>query len=89
MDRRRAVAPDSVNTAMARMSISSAACAIDSQMDSGTVRAWARVRGVYSPGSSRICASVSSTIFAIIRTASTGYLPAPDSADSIPASVPS
>ncbi len=37
----------------------------------------------------RIWCSVSATIFAIIATVSTGYLPAAVSADSITASVPS
>ena len=85
----RAVVPVSVKTAMALISRSSAAWAIDSQMVSATerrtcpdwLRSLARISGSWL--------SVSSTILAIILTASTGYLPAAVSAESITASVPS
>ncbi len=90
LESRRAVMPDSVKMAMAATSRSSAACDIHSQMVSAIGEADAggdgRGRG---GGSMRIWCSVSVMILAIMATASTGYLPAADSAESMTESVPS
>jgi len=86
-DNMRAVVAVSVNTAMARIFKSCAACAIDSQIVSATDRCaasrWPGVSGWSA------FASVSATIRAIISTASSGYLPLAVSPDSMTASVPS
>src|SRR3977135_3059624 len=89
LERRRTVAPDSVKMAMAATSRSSAAWDMHSQMVSATERrtlgGWPGAGG----GSMRIWCSVSVMILAIMATASTGYLPAADSAESMTESVPS
>src|SRR5574341_1224258 len=84
---RRAVVPDSVKTAMARMSRSWAACAADSQMVSEMERGAPSRRRRKTPRC--MWSSASATMRAMMATASRGYLPAAVSAESMTASVPS
>src|ERR1700733_14062183 len=83
LESRRTVPPDSVKMAMAATSRSSAAWDIHSQMVSAMERrargGWPRAGG----GWMRLGCSVSVMILAIMATASIGYFPAADSAESM------
>src|SRR5580692_9220685 len=86
LERRRAVLPVSVKMAMAATSRSSAAWDMHSQMvsamESRTLGAWPKAICELLV---RIWYSVSVTILAIMATASTGYLPAAVSPESMTA----